>query len=61
MRNWKGEMTENLTPDQFCARAEAVEAQVGQFIVGQKDVVRYVLVCILAGGRVLRRYSRQSP
>ncbi len=46
-------MNENLTPDQFCARVEAVEAQVGQFIVGQKDVVRYVLVCILAGGHAL--------
>lgn len=46
-------MSENLTPDQFCARAEAVEAQVGQFIVGQKEVVRHVLVCILAGGHAL--------
>ena len=33
--------------------AQAIEAQVGQVIVGQKDVVRGVLVCLLAGGHAM--------
>ena len=43
----------NLTVDQFRARAEAIETEVGRVIVGQSDVVRHVLVSILAGGHVL--------
>ncbi len=42
-----------LTPEQFCSIAAAIEAQVGKVIVGQKEVVRHVLVSILAGGHVL--------
>jgi MoxR-like ATPase len=33
--------------------AQAIESQVGQVIVGQKDVVRGVLVCLLAGGHAM--------
>ena len=42
-----------LTVDQFRARAEKIETEVGRVIVGQSDVVRHVLVSILAGGHVL--------
>ncbi len=46
-------MTENITPEQFRAYAEAIEAEVGKVIVGQREVIRHVLVSILAGGHVL--------
>lgn len=42
-----------LTVDQFRERAEKIETEVGRVIVGQSDVVRHVLVSILAGGHVL--------
>ena len=42
-----------LTVDQFRERAETIETEVGRVIVGQGDVVRHVLVSILAGGHVL--------
>jgi len=42
-----------LTVDQFREYATKIETQVGNVIVGQGDVVRHVLVSILAGGHVL--------
>ncbi len=42
-----------LTIDQFRDYAAAIETEVGKVIVGQKDVVRHVLVSILSGGHVL--------
>jgi MoxR-like ATPase len=42
-----------LTAEQFREYASQVETEVGKVIVGQKDVVRHVLVSILAGGHVL--------
>ena len=42
-----------LSVEQFRDNASRVEAEVGKVIVGQKDVVRHVLVSILAGGHVL--------
>lgn len=42
-----------VSVDQFRAHAEKIEAEVGRVIVGQNDVVRLVLVSILAGGHVL--------
>jgi MoxR-like ATPase len=33
--------------------AQAIEQQVGQVIVGQQDIVRGVLVCLLAGGHAM--------
>ncbi len=44
--------TEQST-SQFREMAAAIETQVGAVIVGQHEVVRYVLVSILAGGHVL--------
>jgi len=46
-------MTQTLTPEQFREFATAIETEVGKVIVGQKDVVRHVLVSILSGGHVL--------
>jgi MoxR-like ATPase len=42
-----------LSVDQFRAHAEKIESEVGKVIVGQNEVVRHVLVTILAGGHVL--------
>src|SRR5512145_1335711 len=46
-------MPETITVDQFRQMAASIETAVGQVIVGQKDVVRHVLVSILAGGHAL--------
>jgi MoxR-like ATPase len=45
-------MTE-LSVDQFREYAFRIESEVGKVIVGQTEVVRHVLVSILAGGHVL--------
>jgi MoxR-like ATPase len=37
----------------FSRLAQAIEAEVGRVIVGQKDVVRGVLICVLAGRHAL--------
>jgi len=42
-----------LSPEKFVEYANRVETEVGRVIVGQGDVVRHVLVSILAGGHVL--------
>ena len=42
-----------LTVDGFRETAAAIEAEIGQFIVGQKEVVRATLVAIIAGGHTL--------
>jgi MoxR-like ATPase len=43
----------SLSVSEFRDTAGAIEAQVGRVIVGQRDVVRHVLVAVLAGGHVL--------
>ena len=45
--------TPELTAADFRETAAAIEAEVGKMIVGQADVVRHVLVAILAGGHAL--------
>jgi MoxR-like ATPase len=42
-----------ISVDQFRDHAEKIETEVARVIVGQNDVVRHVLVSILAGGHVL--------
>ncbi len=44
---------EPITADQFRTLAARIETEVGKVIVGQTEVVRHVLVSILAGGHVL--------
>jgi len=39
--------------EQFHQSADAVVAEVGKLIVGQRDVIRYVLIGVIAGGHVL--------
>src|SRR6187551_3403197 len=46
-------MTDTITPEQFRQIASKIESEVGRVIVGQTDVVRHVLISILAGGHVL--------
>ena len=42
-----------LSPAEFREIAAAIEQQVGAVIVGQREVVRLVLMCIIAGGHAL--------
>lgn len=42
-----------LSPADFRTIAAAIEAQVGQVIVGQREVVRHVLMCIISGSHAL--------
>ena len=42
-----------LSVEQFRAYAEKIESEVSKVIVGQNEVVRHVLISILAGGHVL--------
>ena len=39
--------------EQFGEIARDIEAEVGKVIVGQRDVVRSVIICVLAGGHAL--------
>ncbi|MCA9873294.1 MAG: AAA family ATPase, partial [Anaerolineales bacterium] len=43
----------DLTVESFRETAVSVEAEVAKVIVGQRDVVRHVLIGILSGGHVL--------
>jgi MoxR-like ATPase len=42
-----------ISPEQFRESAAKIEAEVGKYIVGQQDVIRHTLVCLVAGGHVL--------
>jgi MoxR-like ATPase len=42
-----------MDADQFVDRARGIEAEVGRVIVGQADLVRQTLTCLLAGGHAL--------
>ncbi len=46
-------MAKDLSIEQFREIADDIETEVGMVIVGQQEVVRLVLVSILAGGHVL--------
>jgi len=41
------------TPYRFIETARAIENEVGHVIIGQPEVVRGVLTCLLAGGHAL--------
>jgi len=41
------------TPYRFIETARAIEAEVSQVIIGQSEVIRGVLTCLLAGGHAL--------
>jgi MoxR-like ATPase len=46
-------MTQKLSPDIFRETAVNIEAQVGNLIVGQKDLIRQTVVTLVAGGNAL--------
>ncbi len=43
----------HIAPETFAQRAEAIEREVGRVIVGQRDLVRHTLTCLLANGHAL--------
>src|SRR6476646_6664316 len=47
------QLVSRLSPEEFRQRATAIEAEVGQVIVGQRDLIRQTLITMLAGGNVL--------
>ena len=42
-----------LAPETFAERAQAIEREVGRVIVGQAQLVRHTLTCLLANGHAL--------
>src|SRR5438270_11887130 len=42
-----------MTPEDFAHQAREIRREVGKAIVGQEDVVRGVLTCLIAGGHCL--------
>ncbi len=46
-------MIEELTVQEFRNTASIIEAEVGKVIVGQQEVVRHVLICVLTGNHAL--------
>jgi MoxR-like ATPase len=42
-----------LTAQDFTAVAQSIEQEIGHVIVGQREVVHGILICVLAGGHVL--------
>jgi len=45
--------TATLTPEDYAATAAAIEEQIGRVMVGQKDLVRLVLICLVCEGHAL--------
>ena len=46
-------LTPQLAPADFINTAKSIEQEVGKVIVGQDDVIRGILTCVLAGGHAL--------
>jgi len=42
-----------LTPEQFRETTARIEAEIGKYIVGQREVVRHTLLCLVGGGHAL--------
>jgi MoxR-like ATPase len=42
-----------ISPEQFRETAARIEAEVGKYIVGQQEVVRHTLFCLVVGGHAL--------
>src|SRR5262245_59987090 len=42
-----------LSPEEFRQRTMGVEAEIGQVIVGQRDLIRQTIITLLAGGNAL--------
>ena len=50
-----------LAPEAFAERAKAIEREVGRVIVGQADLVRHTLTCLLANGHAYVAAARNVP
>ena len=46
-------MLNTITPEEYGERAEAIESQIARVIVGQRELVRQVIICLLCEGHVL--------
>ena len=46
-------ISDELSVEDFHSTAAAIVSEVGKVIVGQDDVVRHVLICVVAGGHAL--------
>jgi MoxR-like ATPase len=44
---------QQISPERFAEVATAIETEVGRFIVGQQQLVRHTLICLLAGSHAL--------
>jgi MoxR-like ATPase len=42
-----------ISPEEFRQRTSAIEAEIGQVIVGQRELIRQVVVTLMAGGNAL--------
>jgi MoxR-like ATPase len=42
-----------ISPERFGEVAMRIETEIGKYIVGQQDVVRHTLICLVAGGHAL--------
>ncbi len=45
--------TAPMAPEDFISIAQAIEAEVGKTIVGQKELLRGVITCVITGGHAL--------
>jgi MoxR-like ATPase len=43
----------SISPDEFRQRAQAIETEIGQVIVGQRELIRQTVITLLAGGNAL--------
>lgn len=46
-------MSDSLTPEEFQEQAARIEQEVGKIMVGQREVIRHVLIALIAGGHAL--------
>src|SRR5689334_4971844 len=46
-------ISDELSVEDFHSTANAIVSEVGKVIVGQDDVIRHVLICVIAGGHAL--------
>jgi MoxR-like ATPase len=47
------QFTPTLTPEEFRQRALTIEAEIGQVIVGQRELIRQTVITLLSGGNAL--------
>ncbi len=52
-QNQQPDSQQSMTPDRYAEIVEAIEREVGTLIVGQRDVVRTVVLALLCEGHVL--------